>query len=44
VQAVEAVSAAPEFMAGKRLIGLGRPVDAAQLADPATPLAALAAA
>ncbi len=44
VQAVEAVSAAPEFMAGKRLIGLGRPVDAAKLADPATPLAALAAA
>ncbi len=43
VQAVEAVSAAPEFMAGKRLIGLGRPVDAAMLADPATPLAALAA-
>ena len=44
VQAVEAVSSAPEFMAGKRLIGLARPVDAARLADPATPLAALAAA
>ena len=43
VQAVEAVSAAPDFMAGKRLIGLGRPVDIAKLADPATPLAALAA-
>jgi len=43
VQAVEAVNAAPEFMAGKRLIALGRPVDAARLADPATPLAALAA-
>lgn len=44
VQAVEAVSSAPDFMAGKRLIALGRPVDAARLADPLTPLAALAAA
>ena len=43
VQAVEAVSSAPDFMAGRRLIGLGRPVDAAALADSATPLAALAA-
>ncbi len=42
VQAVEAVSSAPDFMAGKRLIGLGKPVDAAALADPAQPLAALA--
>jgi 3-phenylpropionate/trans-cinnamate dioxygenase ferredoxin reductase subunit len=43
VQAVEAVNAAPDFMAGKRLIAQGRPVPAERLADPATPLAALAA-
>jgi 3-phenylpropionate/trans-cinnamate dioxygenase ferredoxin reductase component len=43
VQAVEAVSAAPEFMAGKRLIALGRPVPAEHLADPARPLQSLAA-
>lgn len=43
VQAVEAVSSAPDFMAGRRLIGLGRPVDAAALADPTQSLAALAA-
>jgi 3-phenylpropionate/trans-cinnamate dioxygenase ferredoxin reductase subunit len=44
VQAVEAVNAAPEFMAGKRLIALGRPIAMERLADPATPLAALTAA
>jgi 3-phenylpropionate/trans-cinnamate dioxygenase ferredoxin reductase subunit len=43
VQAVEAVSAAPEFMAGRRLIALGRPVPADHLADPARPLQSLAA-
>ncbi len=34
VQAVEAVNAAPEFMAGKRLVGAGRPVRPERLADP----------
>ena len=32
---VEAVSAPPEFMAGKQLIGRRTPVDIARLADPA---------
>ena len=43
VQAVEAVNAAPEFMAGKRLVGTGRPVAPALLADPATSLQTAAA-
>jgi len=34
IQAVEAVNAPPEFMAGRLLIGQGRPVDRARLADP----------
>ena len=33
--AVEAVNAPPEFMAGRQLIGQGRAVDPAKLADPA---------
>jgi 3-phenylpropionate/trans-cinnamate dioxygenase ferredoxin reductase subunit len=40
---VESVSDAPGFMAGKRLIAAGRVLDPARLADPATPLTALAA-
>jgi 3-phenylpropionate/trans-cinnamate dioxygenase ferredoxin reductase component len=43
VRAVEAVNAAPEFMAGKRLIAGGRPVAPDHLADPSRPLQALAA-
>jgi 3-phenylpropionate/trans-cinnamate dioxygenase ferredoxin reductase subunit len=35
IQAVEAVNAGPEFMAGKLLIGQGRRVDRAKLRDPA---------
>lgn len=35
VQAVEAVNAGPEFMAGKLLIGQGRRVDRVRLRDPA---------
>jgi 3-phenylpropionate/trans-cinnamate dioxygenase ferredoxin reductase subunit len=35
---VEAVNAAPEFMAGRRLVGTGRPVAPDILADPARPL------
>ena len=35
IVSVEAVSAPPEFMAGKQLIGRATPVDAAKLADPA---------
>jgi len=40
---VEAVNAAPEFMAGKQLIGKGTPVDATKLADRAVSMKALAA-
>jgi 3-phenylpropionate/trans-cinnamate dioxygenase ferredoxin reductase subunit len=40
---VESVSDPAGFLAGKRLIAAGRPLDPARLADPATPLAALAA-
>lgn len=40
---VEAVNAAPEFMAGKQLIGKGTPVDATKLADQAVSMKALAA-
>jgi 3-phenylpropionate/trans-cinnamate dioxygenase ferredoxin reductase subunit len=40
---VESVSDAPGFMAGKRLIAAGRTLDPARLADPATPLTAVAA-
>jgi 3-phenylpropionate/trans-cinnamate dioxygenase ferredoxin reductase subunit len=43
VQAVEAVNAPPEFMAGKQLIASGRPVDVAKLADPAVSMKAVAA-
>jgi 3-phenylpropionate/trans-cinnamate dioxygenase ferredoxin reductase subunit len=35
VRAVEAVNAAPEFMAGKRLIGQRRPISRERLANPA---------
>jgi 3-phenylpropionate/trans-cinnamate dioxygenase ferredoxin reductase component len=44
VQAVEAVNAPAEFMGGRQLIGARRPVDPARLADPATPMKAVAAA
>ena len=40
---VEAVNAAPEFMAGKQLIGKGTPVTATKLADRAVSMKALAA-
>ncbi len=43
VRAVEAVNAAPEFMAGRQLIARRAPVDPDRLADPATPLKALLA-
>lgn len=43
ILAVEAVNAPPEFMMGKMLIGQGRAVDAARLADPAVPMKAVAA-
>ena len=43
VRAVEAVNAAPEFMAGRQLITRGVAVDPARLADPATPMKAVAA-
>jgi 3-phenylpropionate/trans-cinnamate dioxygenase ferredoxin reductase subunit len=33
IAAVEAVNAAPEYLVGRKLIGEGRPVDAAKLAD-----------
>ncbi|MBN9466617.1 FAD-dependent oxidoreductase [Brevundimonas sp.] len=39
---VEAVNAAPEFMAGKQLIGKGTPVDATRLADRTVSMKALA--
>lgn len=39
---VEAVNAAPEFMAGKQLIGKGTPVDATKLADRTVSMKALA--
>ena len=39
---VEAVSAPPEFMAGKQLIGRRTPVDVARLADPAVSMKAVA--
>ena len=43
VRAVEAVNAAPEFMAGRQLIARGASVDPVRLADPATPLKSLLA-
>ncbi len=43
VRAVEAVNAAPEFMAGRQLIARGVAVDPARLADPAVPLKSLMA-
>ena len=43
VRAVEAVNAAPEFMAGRQLIARATIVDADRLADPATPLKSLMA-
>ena len=36
--AVEAVNAAPEYVAGRRLIAEGKTVDAARLADPTVPM------
>lgn len=42
IVSVEAVSAAPEFMAGKVLIGRGSPVDVKALADPAISMKAVA--
>jgi 3-phenylpropionate/trans-cinnamate dioxygenase ferredoxin reductase subunit len=43
VQAVEAVNAAPEFMAGKQLIASRRPVARDRLADPAVSMKEVAA-
>ncbi len=43
VRAVEAVNSAPDFMAGRQLIARRTLVDAARLADPATPLKSLLA-
>lgn len=42
VVTVEAISAPPEFFAGKKLIGSGKPVDPARLADPGVPINELA--
>jgi len=42
IQAVEAINAAQEFLVGKQLIGARTPVDPARLADPATPMKAVA--
>lgn len=43
IQAVEAVNAPPEFMAGRQLIASGKPVDIAKLADPSVSMKAVAA-
>lgn len=43
IQAVEAVNAPAEFMAGRQLIGLRKPVDRAKLADPAISMKEVAA-
>jgi 3-phenylpropionate/trans-cinnamate dioxygenase ferredoxin reductase subunit len=43
IQAVEAVNAPPEFMAGKQLIGNRKPVDIDKLADPAVSMKEVAA-
>jgi 3-phenylpropionate/trans-cinnamate dioxygenase ferredoxin reductase subunit len=43
IRAVEAVNAPPEFMAGRQLIGSGRPIDRAKLADPAVSMKDVAA-
>ena len=43
VRAVEAVNSPPDFMAGRQMIGRGVVMDAARLADMATPLKALLA-
>ena len=43
VQAVEAVNAPPEFMAGKQLIAKRTPVDAEKLADPSVSMKEVAA-
>ena len=43
VQAVEAVNAPPEFMAGKQLIAKRTPVDANKLADPSVSMKEVAA-
>jgi 3-phenylpropionate/trans-cinnamate dioxygenase ferredoxin reductase subunit len=43
LRAVEAVNAAPEFMAGRQLISRGTAVDAERLADATTPLKSLLA-
>jgi 3-phenylpropionate/trans-cinnamate dioxygenase ferredoxin reductase subunit len=42
IQAVEAVNAPPEFMAGRLMIGQGKAVDRAKLADPAVSMKAVA--
>jgi len=42
VQAVEAVNAPPEFMAGRQLIASGRTIDKVKLADPAVSMKAVA--
>lgn len=42
IVSVEAVSAPPEFMAGKMLIGRASPVDVGKLADPAVSMKAVA--
>jgi len=43
IQAVEAVNAAAEFMAGKQLIGQRKRIDPARLADPAVSMKEVAA-
>ena len=43
VQAVEAVNAPPEFVAGKMLVGAAKAVDAERLADPSIPMKAFMA-
>ncbi len=43
IVSVEAVNAAAEFMGGRQLISRGTPVDVIKLADPATPMKAVAA-
>ena len=43
IQAVEAVNAAPEFMAGRQLIGQRRPISRSRLADPAVSMKEVAA-
>jgi 3-phenylpropionate/trans-cinnamate dioxygenase ferredoxin reductase subunit len=43
IQAVEAINAAQEFLVGKQLIGARTTVDPTRLADPATPMKAVAA-